>query len=222
MKCRKARRLVPDFLNGRLPGAARWDVERHLEKCQDCRKEAEIFRAGLLAMKAPEAGIGAAGAASAAGGMDFTEDEWRTAIRKAVSARPEKRDEGKAPESLRLRSAFAYGLAFGVIAAAVLIGVRKFPWLVPTVETLPAATGRFADGQAEIIARVKDAGDFFSESDLWARNDDVFAGPAVMTAADAPLSLPTAAGDVPSFTWISPESGLQIVWFINDEIQLEE
>ena len=212
MNCRKARRRLPDFLNGRLSGAALWDMERHLEKCLSCRKEAEMLRAGMLALRTPETG----------GEMDFTEEEWKAAIRKATAARPEKRDERIAPASLRLRSAFGYGLAFLAVAAMVLVGVRKFPWLVPMVENRPAAIGEAADGQAGKIGPIEEAGNFFAESDVWVREDDVFSQPAVMTAANTPSSSQTAAGDVPSFTWISPETGLQIVWFVNDEIQLEE
>lgn len=217
MKCRKTRRRIPDFLNGRLSEAARWDMERHLEKCLACRKEAEIFRAGLLAMKAPESKT-----AGAAGEMDFTDDEWQAAIMKAVAAVPEKRDERIAPASMRLRPAFGYGLAFFAVAAMVLIGVRKFPWLIPTVENRPAAVGEMADGQAGKIGPIEEAGNFFAESDFWAREDDVFSQPSVIAAANTPSLPQTATGDVPSFTWISPETGLQIVWFVNDEIQLEE
>jgi hypothetical protein len=85
------------------------------------------------------------------------------------------------------------------------------------VENRPAAAAQMTR-QPEGIEPLE-AKSVFPESDIWARSDRFFAPANLGSPASSPQP---AAGDVPSFTWISPDSGLQIVWFVNDEIQLEE
>ncbi|MHB8054979.1 MAG: anti-sigma factor family protein [Candidatus Aminicenantales bacterium] len=195
MKCRTALKHVPDFLNGALSAARSHDLEQHLETCRKCRRDAEIFRDGLIAMRKPDV----------AGGMDFTEAEWTAAIRRATAERPVERI---VPSVRRLRPAFGYALGVFLVGAAVLFGVRRFPWLIPVLENRPAAAGATVR-QPEFVERTGAKGKFSQKKSSAVEKQTV------------PLPQ-SAAGDVPSFTWISPDSGLEIVWFVNDNIQLEE
>lgn len=154
---------------------------------------------------------------------DFTQAEWTAAIRAAVTGGKREKRPGRKTglrfPVLGLRPAFGYALGLLFVGAAVLFGVRRFPWLVPVVENRPVA--------AAVIARKPDIVEpidpevVFPDSDLWAR-----AEAAVAPATRPPLVSPSAsvapAGDVPSLTWISQETGLQIVWFINENLNLEE
>ena len=128
MNCRTVRKRIPDFLNGTLSAAKNLDLERHLETCRECRKDAEIYRAGLLALKNPDV----------AGETDFTEDEWAAVMRAATAVRPAERT---VPAVHRLRPAFGYALGVLLIGAAVLIGVRRFP-LADSGAGKPARRGR--------------------------------------------------------------------------------
>jgi hypothetical protein len=46
--------------------------------------------------------------------------------------------------------------------------------------------------------------------------------PALTNLITASARRPAPAEHVPAFTWISPETGLTIVWFTNDNLKLEE
>jgi anti-sigma factor RsiW len=205
MNCRTARKRIPDFLNGNLSAAKSHDLERHLEICHKCRRDAEIYRDGLVTMRKPDV----------AGGMDFTEAEWTAAIRKATADRPVERIS---PVVRRFRPAFGYALGVLLVGVAVILGIRRFPWLVPTVENQPSAAAAAMARKPEIIEPI-DAESVFSDSDLWVRSEQSILDTARPSLVPSPQP---AAGDVPSFTWISPDSGLQIVWFVNDNIQLED
>ena len=205
MNCRTARKRVPDFLNGNLSADKSHDLEMHLETCKKCRQDAESYRDGLLAMRKP----------GVAGEMDFTEAEWTAAIHKATADRPVERIS---PVVRRFRPAFGYALGVLLVGVAVILGIRRFPWLIPAVENRPLAASAAMARQSEIIEQV-DSAIPFSDSDLWVRSEQSILD---MTRPSLVPSPQPAAGDVPSFTWISPDSGLEIVWFVNDNIQLED
>jgi len=192
MNCRTARKLISDNVNGVLAEEKKLDLDRHLEQCPECRREAAAFRAGIEAIKNPEA----------TAVLDFTEAEWTAAIRKAVTAGAAEKPRRTAPA---LRPVFAYGLAVVLVGAAVLFGVRRFPWLIPAVENRPAAEPSASIGP-EIIKPI----------------NPVIDPAALYASVELESSSKPTAGDVPSLTWISQETGLQIVWFVNDNLKMED
>jgi hypothetical protein len=162
------------------------------------RKDQDALQAGIESLKIQ----------ATAEQMDFTEAEWDAVIRKAVTAGP-----AEQPRRARFafKPVFAYSLAALLVGAAVLIGIRRFPWLVPGVENIPV-TASLSTGQPEIIQAI----DPMIDPAL------LYAQAGVNGSARGELSSKPAAGDVPSFTWISQESGLQIVWFVNDNLKMED
>jgi len=137
---------------------------------------------------------------------DFTEAEWSTAIRKAVTGGETVKPRWTA---VVFKPVFAYGLAVLLVGAAVLFGVRRFPWLVPAVENRLAISSdgaAAAAGQMEIIRPI----------------DPVIDPAAWYAQANKGQSSKPTAGDVPTLTWISQETGLQIVWFVNDNLDMED
>jgi hypothetical protein len=202
MNCRAARKIIPDFINGVLSDGKKKGLDRHLQNCEECRADADAFRSGLAAMKTPRAFRE----------MDFTEAEWTAAIRTAVASRQTEKPDRFVPA---FRPAFAYALGVFLIGAAVLIGVRRFPWLIPVVENRPSAAAAVTVRQPDIIEPINPE-IVFPDSNLWARAD------RAVSPSSFPSPAPFPAGDVPSFTWISEETGLQVVWFVNDNLKLEE
>ena len=201
MNCRSARKHIPGFANGTLADETKHDLERHLGKCEACRTDADAFRDGIEAMKTP----------GAFGEMDFTEAEWTAAIRAAVTSRRTEKSDRFVPA---FRPAFGYALGVLLVGAAILFGVRRFPWLVPIVDNHPDSSETVISKSA--ISNVEAVG-----KGLWARGKGAFA-PKSRPSPDPAQAPPQPAGDVPSFTWISEETGLQIVWFVNDNLKLEE
>lgn len=170
-------------------------LEGRLDGDREFRTGTEAIRTALAALKFPDE----------TGDMDFTEEEWRGAIQKAVTQRPAQQMVRR--PAVGLRPVFASGLTVLLIAAAILFGVRRFPWLVPTVENRPwAESEATATNQPEIIRPI----------------DPVIHPARLYAQVNNRASSEQAAGDVPTLTWISQETGLHIVWFVNDNIDMED
>ena len=202
MNCRTARKIIPDFINGILSDGKKKGLDRHLQNCEECRADVVSFRAGIEALKTP----------GAFGKMDFTEAEWTAAVRAAVTSRRTEKSDRFVPA---FRPAFGYALGVLLVGAAVLFSVRRFPWLVPTMENRPSAAAAVMARQPDIIEPINPE-IVFPDSNLWARAD------RAVPLSSLPSPAPLPAGDVPSFTWISQETGLQIVWFVNDNLKMED
>lgn len=197
MNCRAVRKLIAPYTGELLTEAKKLRLEIHLQDCPSCRAYAEGYRAGLAALKQPDGAMI----------LDFTEDEWNAAIRKSVAGGAEKERPRPALSKPALRPVFSYSLAVLLVGAAVLMGVRRFPWLVPSVENRPASEGAIAKAEGtEIVKPI----------------DPVIDPARLYAQVNNRASSEQAAGDVPTLTWISQETGLQIVWFVNDNIKLED
>ncbi len=205
MNCLSARRRLSDPTGRIFSAGSKKRLEQHLRECASCRTEASAFRAGIEALKHPAVFDDA----------DFTEAEWRVAIRAAVAG-------GKTAKSDRFARFFrpSLGCVLGVllVGAAIFFGVRHIPWLIPKVENHPSRAAAPPRGLGS-SSRTR-PGPFRRKRTPWPR-------PGNRLSAGRPSPFPSSAapppaGDVPSFTWISEETGLQIVWFINDSLNLEE
>lgn len=75
MNCRSARRRLSGPAGGIFSAGTKRRLERHLRECAACRAEEAVFQAGIEALKHPAVFDDA----------DFTEAEWRVAIRAAVA-----------------------------------------------------------------------------------------------------------------------------------------
>ena len=208
MNCRSARKYLPEFGEGRARSKDR-HLEQHLEECPDCRQILDTYRAGLAAFKEEHLPPD----------MDFTEAEWTRAIHQATIEPA----AAQAPARLRsLRPALSFALLAVLIVAVAQFGLRRFPWLVPTIENQPSGTAASSvipdSGRSETIGPT--AVDRPSDSsDTEAR----FVRAALRTPQLASrVATPPPTGDVPSLTWVSQKTGLKIAWFINENLKLED
>jgi len=204
MNCRSARKYLSEFGEVHARSKDR-RLEQHLEECGECRRILDSYRTGLATFKEERLPLD----------MDFTEAEWTRAIHRATSEPA----AVQTPFRVRsLRPVLTYGLLAVLIVAVAQFGLRRFPWLVPTVENQPADTATSA---------VKpDSG--LSETVSPAADENMAAFPNAQArferAAFRPAhpSTPPPTGDVPSLTWVSQKTGLKIAWFINENLKLED
>jgi hypothetical protein len=139
---------------------------------------------------------------------DWTDEEWRTLVRKAAAQKPDN------ASSVRPRPALLRPLVSAATSLAVLV------WAVIFLS---------APGPQSDSALRAEGGWKIASTTPPTPNDHntASAQPASPTPADRTL-LASAAGavrptaDKPAFTWISPDTGLQIVWFTNNNLNLED
>ncbi len=148
---------------------------------------------------------------------DWTDGEWNGLVEKACSQKSPDSESARFPLLRPLVSAAA-ALIILVWAAIFLVRARPED-LAARNETRPT----------EIAAPVTEEMRPIPET---ASPDSVRpGGSAASHPGDFPESrhrLASAArtqrpaGDKPAFTWISPDTGLQIVWFTNNNLKLED
>jgi hypothetical protein len=148
---------------------------------------------------------------------DWTAGEWSRLVVKASS------QKAAAPESARL--ALLRPLVSAAAALIVLVGASLF-----LLKSRPAdLSARNAAPAAEIAAPpTKDVGPLpeTAPNEPAVRAEAALPRPAapseprVLLAAD--VRTPRPRETKPAFTWISPDTGLQIVWFTNNNLKLED
>jgi anti-sigma factor RsiW len=106
----RLRKWIPLYAGGDLSARKARRLEKHLEKCADCRTEVEELKSAL------------AGVRDVAGreALDWPEADWKHLMARVLSAKPEPRRAGRA--ATFPRKAWAYGLAvIMVLGAAALV-----------------------------------------------------------------------------------------------------
>ena len=156
--------------------------------------------------------------AAPAGRLDWTAEEWLLLMERASSQKIEAPARRIIPS---FRPAFAYTLAFFLVVAGAQLAVRRMArQAVPTGSV--ASLVQPAEGPLEIApgltVPVADAGLLAAARP--SRSPSPIAS-ASFASAGGPAA-PPAKRDVPALTWVSPETGLKIVWFFNDQIKLED
>jgi hypothetical protein len=147
----------------------------------------------------------------------WTSGEWDNLVARAAAQKPESRDSFRIPLLRPLVSAAA-ALIVLVWATLFLLKIRPED-LSARNEIRPAEAAAPAAGDVRTIPetiptepdmRVESAE---SRPGAFSERRNLFASAA---------RTPRPAGDKPAFTWISPDTGLQIVWFTNNNLKLEE
>jgi hypothetical protein len=146
----------------------------------------------------------------------WTAGEWSDLVSLAAAQKAEGR------ESVRI------SLLRPIVSAAAALAVLVWAALF-FLKTRPAdLSARNSARQAEIAAPLTGAEQpqlNASPTGPAARVESASSRPAAAEARNLLASAARAersAGDKPAFTWISPDTGLQIVWFTNNNLNLED
>jgi hypothetical protein len=209
MNCRSARKYLPEFGEGRSRSKDR-RFERHLRDCGECRSILETYKAGLAAFKAEPL----------PSDMDFTETEWTRAIHRATSEPA----AVQAPTRVRsLRPALSYALLAVLVVAIAQFGLRRLPWLIPTIENQPVTTGGPYSQRPDTIGPETTGSAAAAQPSALSGTEARFDRAAFRPPQPAHrATTPPPTGDVPSLTWVSQKTGLKIAWFINENLKLED
>jgi hypothetical protein len=201
MNCAKAVSRLPLLAGGELPPRRARTLERHLRDCPVCRAELEAYRTSETRIRE---------AIVSGPAPDWTDGEWQ-ALMKAVASKAGERRAPRAAHSFR--PAFAYALAFVLVVAGTRIVLER----MVREAAPPSVSGVLAERSSPLPVSVEGG------------EPDVRPTDRVLTArveGTAPrLSAPSqesARRDVPALTWVSRETSLTIVWFINDNVKLED
>jgi hypothetical protein len=177
------------FLSGDLEGGRRTTMAEHLEKCPDCRAEADEMRRVLEKTEAVKAEIRQAVASVNWEALPATvADRAFAASRKPERAFPAARPWGGL-SALRMKPALA-GLAAGlVVGAATMYFALKAPGLRPGQDTGYYASGEFLD-RAELTMARRNTLDYLEKSqyvllDVFESAGEGAAGPAAFNSEQA-------------------------------------
>jgi anti-sigma factor RsiW len=195
MNCRKTNERLPLFAGGELGRRKARAVRLHLDACPACRAEAADFRAALDRARS-SAAEGAA--------LDWTEGEWRRMMDRVVASPPASKTASRA---FSLKPALSTAAAFGL----VVLGTQYALHHLLRTSGVPSSSARL-----ETAAIRPDSLPAFDRASLAAV--ERVAG---LEDPKFPV-LPAAEQDMPALTVISPETGLKIVWFFNENFDLEE
>jgi hypothetical protein len=197
MTCRKIRKHLALYAGGELGRRKERTVRAHLDRCPVCRAEAADYRAALERAKAM---------AVEATPLDWTEPEWRRMMA-AIASTPLKKEAHR--KSL-LRPALAAAATFLLAVWGTQYAVRH---MLRTSEISSISAPAFVKGTAVRPSRL---GAEFDRASL--------AAVARVAGLEDPKfpALSSTNQDVPALTMISPESGLKIVWFFNENLKLED
>ena len=208
MRCRIARKKLALCAGGEIGGRKARAVEAHSKACPGCRAELEIYRVALARAKS---------LAASAEPLDWTETEWRRMMSE-ITAAPSRRP---ASGVFSLRPALAVAAAFFLFVLGMQVAVRSLLRTSGISTTWPAysdarpiGAGKIDDKMASVELQRPVAS--FDRPTLLA-----VAKIAGLQDPKFPV-LESAKQDVPALTMISPETGTKIVWFINENLKLEE
>jgi hypothetical protein len=207
MNCSRARKFLPLYAGADLSAGKARRLERHLERCANCRKESGEFRAAL-------AGIRAVAGRDA---LDWPEGEWKSLMARVRSEKPE------SPRVSLLdaipRKAYAYGFAFVlVLGIAVLIwrtilSPPHAPLLSEMIIPTPAQPSR------SIAADRAGSGLDLRDIPFKILREKRSLDRTLLAAGPAPEK---ATQNMMSLTLVSQETGLKVHWTFNKNFEWEE
>ncbi|MBM3312493.1 MAG: zf-HC2 domain-containing protein [Candidatus Aminicenantes bacterium] len=195
MNCRKAKSHLPLLAGGELGGRKTRALRSHLDLCPACRAEAADFRAALDRARS-SAAEGAA--------LDWTESEWRRMM-DGIIASP--------PAANTVRRAFSLKPALSAAAAfcLVVLGTQyAFRQLLRTPRLSAPGARREAAAVRPDSLPAFDRASLAALADVAGLRDPAFP------------DLSSGKQDIPALTIVSPESGVKIVWFFNENLDMEE
>jgi hypothetical protein len=147
----------------------------------------------------------------------WTTGEWDNLVARAAAQKPESRGSVRIPLLRPLVSATA-ALIVLVWAALFLLKIRPED-LSARNEIRPAEAVAPTAGDVRAIPETVPTKPDRRVESMESRPGAFSERRGLLASA---ARTPRPAGDKPAFTWISPDTGLQIVWFTNNNLKLED
>jgi hypothetical protein len=146
----------------------------------------------------------------------WTTGEWDDLIARAAAQKGESRESVRFP---LLRPLFSAAAALAVLVWAALFFLKTRPADLSARNS--ARTAEITESMAEEMRPpfVNASPESTRPALSAARRPSIPPDARPLLASAARTERP--AGDKPAFTWISPDTGLQIVWFTNNNLNLE-
>jgi hypothetical protein len=208
VNCEKAKKKIPLFAGGELPGKKARNLRRHLEECKDCREELREYKAALASLKslAPEED------------KDWAESEWQSLMKKVTTEKIPRRSLLFLPGS---KVAWGYGLLLLLIMGLGVLFFRSIfrkpsaPLTLTEITSTRVEQSRtFNPVERRISGQVQD-----SPYSVKTRGFELSPGDMMIASSH---SLKKPSQDQLSVTLVSQETGLRVYWTFNKNFNWEE
>jgi hypothetical protein len=207
MNCSRVRKWIPLYAGADLSSRKALRLEKHLERCTDCRTELDEFRAALDGIRA------VAGRET----LDWPEAEWNGLMARVKSERPKHHQVsrlGAIP-----RKAWAYGFAIVLVLGVSALILRSI--LSPPASPLLSEIISHTPAQPSRSLTIDEAASVSYPQDIPFRvpREQGELDRAVLAAGPAPEK---TTQDLMSMTLVSQETGLKVHWTLNKNFEWEE
>jgi hypothetical protein len=208
MNCSRVRKFLPLYAGADLSTGKARRLEKHLQRCGDCRREIEEIRAALDGIRA------VAGREI----LDWPEAEWEGLMAHVRSEKPAPRPVSRF--STIPRKAWAYGLAI-----VLVLGIAAF--IMRNILSSPPAPLR-----SELIAstlapplrslKIDEASSFRYPRDVPFRVRGSRMEPLDRAMLAAGPASEKTTQNLMSMTLVSQETGLKVHWTLNKNFEWKE
>jgi len=207
MNCSRVRKWIPLYAGADLSSRKALRLEKHLERCTDCRTELDEFRAALDGIRA------VAGRET----LDWPVAEWNGLMARVKSERPEHHQVsrlGAIP-----RKAWAYGFAIVLVLGVAALILRSI--LSPPASPLLSEIISHTPAQPSRSLTIDEAASISYPQDIPFRvpREQGELDRAVLAAGPAPEK---TTQDLMSMILVSQETGLKVHWTFNKNFEWEE
>jgi len=208
MNCSRVRKWIPLYAGADLSARKARRLEMHLERCADCGREIEEFRAALDGIRA------VAGRET----LDWPEAEWKGLMARVKSEKPGTRQVS--PLSAIPKKAWAYGFAIILLLGIAALILRSIlsppaaPLLSEIITATPAQPSRSLKTDEAPSAR------YLRDVHFRVRTDRTEALDRATLAAGPTPEKTTQS--LMSMTLVSQETGLKVHWTFNRNFEWKE
>jgi anti-sigma factor RsiW len=208
MNCSRVRKWISLYAGADLSARKARRLEKHLERCANCRKEIEELRAALAGIRA------VAGRDT----LDWPEGEWKDLMARLKSEKPGPRPVS--PLSAIPRKAWAYGFAILLVFGVVTLILRSLlsPPAAPLLSEIITATP--AQPSRSLMTDEVPSVSYPRDVPFRVRRDRTEALDRAMFAAGRTPEKTTQ--NLMSMTLVSQETGLKVHWTFNRNFEWKE
>jgi hypothetical protein len=211
MNCEKAKKLIPLLAGRELSAKKDLRLKKHIQTCASCQKELKEYKTALTRIRS---------LAQKEEAKDWSENEWKALMKKAVS---EEMEPKTFPFKINPKLAFAYG--FALLAILILAGILiKYFVLKPksiTPLAKPTIVKKIESPKIPPIPpqQEKTPEVIKPEQPLVVAKVQKPVAPPVQRAQTESELNEQKPQDVVSVTLISKDTGLKVIWFFDKNFE---